>query len=477
MKRSLVITLGILGAWPLAISAFAAGPAAAAPWTALHFSTGVSFNHTIAVGDLNHDGKLDVAVPNSLGPAVTVLLGNGDGTLAPFHAYPTHGDPQDVVMADLTGDGVRDLATADYTGDSVTVLRGLGDGTFAPGVFYAAGAQLVSLTAVDLDGDGRLDLALSKDSNNTIVILPALSGGGFGAAIEVGAAAAPHQIAAGDLNHDGHADLVLASFGAGTASVYLGNGTFTPGAATQFAAGAGPAVGISVADLNGDGNLDLVVSNVNATTISVLLGNGDGTFAPAVPYPVDPRPRGMDVGDLDGDGVPDVVAAAGYPDGDSLLTVYRGVGDGTLQLVDHLRLPYRAADCVIADMNGDGWNDIVATGPQAGEVTVLLNPRGTAGVSPVDSHAGVIELTIHPNPIRATATLRYRAAEPGTLAIFDAAGRRVADLGRIDAGSGWQTATWRGDNARGQPAPAGIYFARLAAGGRVVTRRVVLARP
>src|SRR5262245_48106096 len=56
----------------------------ALPWTAHHFSTGPSFNHTLAVGDLNGDGKLDVATPNSQASAVTVLLGNGDGTLASF---------------------------------------------------------------------------------------------------------------------------------------------------------------------------------------------------------------------------------------------------------------------------------------------------------------------------------------------------------------------------------------------------------
>src|SRR5436190_116357 len=131
--------------------------ASATPWTALHFSTGTSFNHTLAVGDLNGDGKLDVANANSQVSAVTVLLGNGDGTLAPFQSYPTFSLPQDVVIADLTGDGIPDLATPDYTGADVTVLRGIGDGTFAPRVSYPVGPGLVAIVAVDLDGDGRRD--------------------------------------------------------------------------------------------------------------------------------------------------------------------------------------------------------------------------------------------------------------------------------------------------------------------------------
>ena len=68
----------------LFLMVFAAAPASALTWTSRHYSTGVSFNHTLAVGDLNGDGKLDVVTPNSQTGAVTVLLGNGDGTLAPF---------------------------------------------------------------------------------------------------------------------------------------------------------------------------------------------------------------------------------------------------------------------------------------------------------------------------------------------------------------------------------------------------------
>lgn len=445
------------------------------PWTALHFSTGTSFNHTLAVGDLNGDGKLDVACPNSPASVITVLLGQGDGTLAPFQTYATSSDPQDVVMADLTGDGVPDLAAPVYTGGDVAVLPGLGDGTFAPQVIYPVGPGLVSLAAVDLDRDGRLDLAVSKESGSKVAVLPALPGGGFGTAIEVASGATPHQIATADFDRDGDPDLVVVSNGAASVSIHLGNATLVPGAATPFAAGGSP-VGISLSDLNLDGSMDLFVSNVNAATVSVLLGNGDGTFRPPVAYPTDPRPRGMDAGDLDGDGVPDLVIATGYPDGDSVLTVYRGRIDGTLTVLDHIRLPYRAADCVIADMNGDGRRDIVATGPHAGVVSVLLNPLQTTGVPPDLSRALRLELEIQPLPGRAPVTLRFRspAGAEATLEIFDPAGRRIVRFGPFDGGADAQVTTWSGERSDGGRSPAGVYLARLSAGGAAITRRLVL---
>jgi hypothetical protein len=473
MPNAIAVTAPRLGSLALGLALVAGvvpAPAFALPWTALHFSTGMSFNHTLAVGDLDGDGTPDVATPNSQASVVTVLLGNGDGTLAPFQAYATFSEPQDVRMADLTGDGVLDLVTADYAGGGVTVLRGLGDGTFAPRKAHAIGTGLVSLVAADLNDDARLDLAVSWESNSRIAILTALPDSGFAPAVPIVTGTTPHQIDAADLDHDGRPDIAVASHGAAAVSVHLGDGTsLSP--ATAFAAGAAP-IGVTIADLDLDGDADLVVSNVNAATISVLLGNGDGTFAPPVARPTAPRPRGMDAGDLDGDGVPEVVVATGYPDGDSVLTVYRGVGDGTLALLEPIALPYRAADCVIADMNGDGHRDIVATGPFAGGVSVLLNPGPNVGAQP-PRPAG-LALGVLENPARGSVSLRLRSpAGEATLEVFDLAGRRLATFGPFAASPDARHIRWDGEAVRANSRP-GLYLARLTAGAEVVHARFVL---
>lgn len=441
-------------------------------FSAQHFSTGPGFHHTIAVGDLDGDDVPDVAIPDSQTPAVTVLRGLGDGTLAAYAKWPTFTEPQDVVIADLTGDGLADLATADYTSGGVTLLRGLGSGAFAPRELLAAGSGLIALIAVDLDGDGRRDIATTRDAGSRLVVLPALAGGGFGAAINVATGAGPHQLGSADFDRDSTLDLAVVGTAAGAASIHLGTGSVTPGPATPFACGGAP-IGLTVADLDGDGHADLLATNVNAGALTVLRGNGDGTFAAPIAHPTDSRPRGMDTGDLDGDGALDVVIATGYPDGDSLLTVYRGLGGGALERLASVRLPYRAADCVIADMDQDGRLDVVATGPQAGQVTVLRNEKLVLPVPPRGPILG-LSLSAHPNPARGAIRFAFEAPgeAPVSLELFDLAGRRVARLGPFAAANGERQVTWRMDAGAGF-AP-GVHLVRLRAGAHSLLRRVVL---
>src|SRR5712691_4279164 len=121
----------------------------------------------------------------------------------------------------------------------------------------------------------------------------------------------PSGIVVSDFNGDGKPDLAVVNFGDWTAWVLLGNGdgTFQPAKNIYFASGGGFPWYIAEGDFNGDGKPDLVVSNVDSNTVSVLLGNGDGTFLPAVSFPVGPNPWYFAVGDFNGDGKLDLAVA------------------------------------------------------------------------------------------------------------------------------------------------------------------------
>jgi hypothetical protein len=227
----------------------------------------------VAVGDVNGDGRLDLAVANrgSFGN-VGVLLGNGDGTFQDAQRFSTTATyPQSVAVGDVNADGLPDLAVANggsFGAAAVSVLLGNGDGTFQDARTFPAGIYPRSVAVADVNGDGRLDLAVANQSSNNV-------------------------------------------------SVLLGNGDGTFQDAQSLPTGGYP-TSVAVADVNGDGRLDLAVANGSAT-VSVLLGNGDGTFQDAVNYAAGGYPWSVAFGDFDGDGWPDLATANYYSNNVSVL--------------------------------------------------------------------------------------------------------------------------------------------------------------
>src|SRR5205814_5862147 len=131
-----------------------------------------AYTGAVAVGDVNHDGRADIAVAetNDRSHAVSVLLGKGDGTFGNQHGYPTGMNPASVVIADFNGDGLGDVATANYGFDpdadsnTATVLLSNGDGTFRSTPELFVGVNPVKLIAADLNTDGVPDLAMANDN-------------------------------------------------------------------------------------------------------------------------------------------------------------------------------------------------------------------------------------------------------------------------------------------------------------------------
>ncbi|MFT3769070.1 MAG: VCBS repeat-containing protein [Minicystis sp.] len=191
------------------------------------YGTGSGMTNAVGVADLNGDGKPDLAVANFLAPSVGVLLNNGDGTFAAQVDYPTaaNNSPSTVAIADLNGDGKPDLAVANaVTPCSVSVLLNKGDGTFAPEVHYPTGDPPTGLgiwvAAADLNGDGKPDLAVA--SGLGVDVLLNEGDGTFAPKVEHPTGTGPTSVAVADLNGDGKPDLAAASLVDNTVSVLLG---------------------------------------------------------------------------------------------------------------------------------------------------------------------------------------------------------------------------------------------------------------
>jgi uncharacterized protein (TIGR03437 family) len=263
-----------------------------------------------------------------------------------------------VAVGDFNRDGKADIATVNSGTNDVSVLLGKGDGTFQTAVNYSLAQSPSWLEVADFNGDGIPDLLATGVNSMNAGVVSVLLGKGDGTFQIL-----PPQLTGqlpiavppiADLNLDGKPDLVCVGNFAVTVLLGNGDGTFQSPMTLPVNFGGFGATG----DLNGDGIPDLVLETGNGG-ISVSLGNGDGTFQAPISYPnsrVDVF--NLVIGDFDGDGLPDVVSnTQGYPMG---LAFWKGNGDGTLQppvVSASFERPLLAGD-----FNGDGVPDIAGPG-------------------------------------------------------------------------------------------------------------------
>jgi len=230
---------------------------------------------SVAVADFNGDGSADIAYVAG-GVTLGLLLGNGDGTfqsgptylLSDSQSYPSGNQVLAMVVGDFNGDGKADVALATYP-SGITVLLGNGDGSLQTGLNYTSLGGATSLVMGDFNGDGRPDLAVSFSSSPGMTVL--LLGKGDGTF-----QAAPNQysgtpMAVCDLNGDGKLDLVLSGTG-NSVQVLAGNGDGTFLAPVIVPSG-GTTRAVAVGDLNGDGRPDLAMANDGSGNVGVVLGS------------------------------------------------------------------------------------------------------------------------------------------------------------------------------------------------------------
>ncbi|MBI2926666.1 MAG: VCBS repeat-containing protein [Verrucomicrobia bacterium] len=276
---------------------------------------------SVQVGNLNGDGQPDLVVANAGSPglgSVAVMLGQSQGKFPTIVKYAAGNHPYSVAVGDFNSDGKLDLAVANVgsgTADlgNLSVLLGKGDGTFQRAVNYGAGSNPNSVAMADFNDDAKLDLVVANRNSGNVSVLLGDGAGTFSAAVNYGAGASPRFVAVGDFNGDGKADLAVANANSDNISILLGNGDGTFQAAVNYATGPAPN-SVAVADFNGDGKADLAVANSGrpssaiAGFVSVLLGNGDGTFQTAVNY-IASEPHSVGVGDFNRDDKPDLAVA------------------------------------------------------------------------------------------------------------------------------------------------------------------------
>jgi FG-GAP-like repeat/FG-GAP repeat len=362
------------------------------------------------------------AVPGSgprSGAALVLLLLAGCGYGHHYGCYDcqppppqTFNTPDSIAIADVNGDGVPDLLVSTQAGAEGTVAGSsnvagfanviLGNkaspGTFLAGVPYATtGFDPSSIAAADLTGSGSIDLVVANYGSGSVsVYLPGSTPGTFAPAMNVVTGGQPNQVVIGDLNGDGNPDLVVADLSPeGNAIVLLQNaaapGTFMK--PVDLPTG-NYTSGVAVGDLNGDGKPDIVAatydSNGNNGAVYIFFQNPatPGAFLAPVSYPAGAQPQAVKIADVNGDGLPDIVVANYGPGSDGTgmsgvtVLLQDAAHPGTFLAPVSYATPFGAVDVAVADVNGDGRPDLVVAslGPApTGAVSVLLQSSTQAG--------------------------------------------------------------------------------------------------
>ncbi len=339
----------------------------------------------IASGDIDGDGKLDLAVPNrATATSVSLFFGVGHANFGPRVDLPTGAGAYAVALADVSGDGAPDVVVANEDDNSVTILfqSAVNRGSFSTTRTLLVGQAPAGLAVADIDGDGFRDIVTANSSSGTggdvsILLQNPVQPGMFKTAFNVPAGAGACAVAIADLDADGAPDLVVVNERDSTISLIFQSkttrGTF--GAPVTLATGTHP-VWLAIGDLAQHNRLDIAVANRDADTVSVFLqGTTPGTFpAPPLTIGVGTQPYWVTAGDVDGDGATDLVVA-NY--GSSSIQVFRQGPSGSFSAGATVAVS-SPSSVVVGNFDGDGHADL-AVASFTGEITIAVGAATPAG--------------------------------------------------------------------------------------------------
>jgi hypothetical protein len=362
----------------------------------------------VAVDDLDGDGKPDLVIADSYAGDISIYQNIGTNSSLAFASRlvlpmikGAYGNPATVVVADLDGDGKPDVIALNSDSGFISIFRNVSSpgilttNSFAPRIDIPAPTGMQDLAVRDLNSDGRSDIVTANGASNSFSIYQNQSTIGnisFAAPVNLAVGSYAADVAIADLDGDGIPDLTVLLMNNNSVLVFrnLGlGGTLTTNSFAPlviFPSGANGRF-LSIGDMDGDGKPDIVTANWTAETISVLrnLTSGPGitsnSFASPVSFATGGWANNLTLGNLGGIGKLDVVAVSQAP---SLFSIFQNVSTpggfttGSLAPRVDYTSGYNPNSATIADLNGDGRSDIVIANQYDNNIYILANNVPTA---------------------------------------------------------------------------------------------------
>lgn len=340
-----------------------------------------SFPNSTVVADLDLDGFPDLVTANKSGSSISVFKNitsaNESINFLQKVDLSTNIEPNSVSATDLDGDGKLDIIV--INNESISIFKNVstvGSINFDQRVDINTGATSNSITIGDFDSDGKSDFAILNRLGDKLTVYRNQSNNGnisFSKENEYSTGNGPISISSGDLDGDNRKDLVVTNAGDSSVSVLRNSspsmGTISFDQKIDFFTGYFP-ISNALGDLDGDGKMDIAISSRGSKSVKIMknIGSGIGliNFDPTVNYPVESNGglTSISIGDLDGDGKLDIVIGELN---NAKVTVLKNTGNdvGLIEFNQKVEFDFqnsRTTDVDIADLNGDGQNDLIVTG-------------------------------------------------------------------------------------------------------------------
>jgi fibronectin type 3 domain-containing protein len=393
-------------------------------------SAGGSNPYSIAVGDWNGNGTLDLAIVNCGSSTVTTWMNNGIGGFAYNATINVGSSPAFITAGDWNADGSLDLAVANYNSGTVSIMNGNGSGSFAISSTLSLGYKSRWIGSGDFNGDGMLDLAIANENGNAIAIWFNAGNGTFSYSSAVGVGITPYTVIVGDWNGDGWLDLATANYASGTVSILLNNGSGGFSNTSTVGVGSHPS-SMTTGDWNRDGSLDLAVSNNGSNTVSVLFNNGGGGFTVTSTVGVGSAPTAITAGDWNGDGFLDL-AVANY--NINTVSVLKNNGSGGFTQVSMISVQAAPIWVTAGDWNSDGTLDLAVANYGNNCVSIVKNHSFPASPNGLVVKAEDGQVTLKWNKNSETDFLRYRiycGTSPNPTIRVDSTTASISDTTKI----------------------------------------------